>query len=104
MTEIVKSTKENNDTAVQKPSIYSLELQQLKDWAEENGEKAFRGEQIYEWLYKKRVKGFDEMTNLSKALRDQLEEQFTFTTLNTLIQQKSSDGTMKFLFELQDGY
>ena len=44
------------------------------------------------------------MTNLSKALRDKLEEQFTFTTLKTLINQTSSDGTMKFLFELHDGY
>ena len=49
-------------------------------------------------------KGFDEMSNLSKALRDKLEEQFTFTTLKTLIQQTSSDGTIKFLFELHDGY
>lgn len=87
-----------------KPSIYSLELPQLKKWAVANGEKAFRGEQIYEWLYQKRVKGFEEMSNLSKALRDKLKEQFDFTTLKTIIQQTSSDGTMKFLFELNDGY
>ena len=104
MTEIAKSTKEKSDTTVQKPSIYSLELHQLKEWAVENGDKAFRGDQIYDWLYQKRVKGFEEMSNLSKALRDKLEEQFTFTTLKTLIQQTSSDGTMKFLFELHDGY
>ncbi|MFJ8244031.1 23S rRNA (adenine(2503)-C(2))-methyltransferase RlmN [Peribacillus asahii] len=104
MTEITKSTRVKKDTKPEKPSVYSLELQQLKEWAVENGDKAFRGEQIYDWLYKKRVKAFDEMTNLSKQLRDKLEEQFTFTTLNTLIQQTSSDGTMKFLFELHDGY
>ncbi|MFJ8266320.1 23S rRNA (adenine(2503)-C(2))-methyltransferase RlmN [Peribacillus asahii] len=104
MTEITKSTRVKKDTKPEKPSIYSLEIQQLKEWAVENGDKAFRGEQIYDWLYKKRVKAFDEMTNLSKQLRDKLEEQFTFTTLNTLIQQTSSDGTMKFLFELHDGY
>ena len=104
MTEITKSTRVKKDTKPEKPSIYSLEIQQLKEWAVENGDKAFRGEQIYDWLYKKRVKGFAEMTNLSKQLRDKLEEQFTFTTLNTLIQQTSSDGTMKFLFELHDGY
>ncbi|AZV42216.1 ribosomal RNA large subunit methyltransferase N [Peribacillus asahii] len=104
MTEITKSTRVKEDTKPEKPSIYSLEIQQLKEWAVENGDKAFRGEQIYDWLYKKRVKGFAEMTNLSKQLRDKLEEQFTFTTLNTLIQQTSSDGTMKFLFELHDGY
>ena len=55
-------------------------------------------------LYKKRVKSFEEMTNLSKGLREKLEDQFTFTTLKTLIQQTSTDGTMKFLFELHDGY
>jgi len=104
MTEITKSTRVKKDTKPEKPSIYSLEIQQLKEWAVENGDKAFRGEQIYDWLYKKRIKGFAEMTNLSKQLRDKLEEQFTFTTLNTLIQQTSSDGTMKFLFELHDGY
>lgn len=101
MTEITKSAK---DTAQEKPSIYSLELAQLKEWVVENGDKAFRGDQIYDWLYKKRVKSFDDMLNLSKALRDKLDEQFSFTTLKTLIQQTSSDGTMKFLFELHDGY
>ena len=55
MTEIKKSTIEEKDTTVQKPSIYSLELHQLKEWAVENGDKAFRGEQIYDWLYKKRI-------------------------------------------------
>lgn len=86
------------------PSIYSLLPDELKTWLTENGEKAFRADQILQWLYKQRVKSFDDMTNLSKELRTKLEEQFTLTTLNTLIQQTSADGTMKFLFELQDGY
>ena len=100
MTEIEKSTNDKMDTTVKKPSIYSLELHQLKEWAEENGDKAFRGAQIYDWLYKKRVKGFNDMTNLSKDCVINCEEQFTFTTLKTLVNQTSSDGTMKFLFEL----
>ena len=86
------------------PSIYSLQLDELKQWLEENGEKAFRATQIFEWLYEKRVSSFEEMTNLSKNLRTKLEEAFTLTTLNTLVQQTSKDGTIKFLFELQDGY
>ncbi|OCA89673.1 MULTISPECIES: 23S rRNA (adenine(2503)-C(2))-methyltransferase RlmN [unclassified Bacillus (in: firmicutes)] len=88
----------------QLPSIYSLQLDQLKEWLEENGEKAFRATQIFEWLYEKRVSTYEDMTNLSKNLRTKLEESFTLTTLNTLIKQTSKDGTIKFLFELKDGY
>ncbi|MGM0789044.1 MAG: 23S rRNA (adenine(2503)-C(2))-methyltransferase RlmN [Bacillota bacterium] len=101
--ENVKTT-EKKQTAEQKPSIYSLQLDELKDWLKENNEKAFRAAQIFEWLYEKRVASFEDMTNLSKALRDKLNETFTLTTLKTLIQQTSSDGTIKFLFELHDGY
>ncbi|MEK5380233.1 23S rRNA (adenine(2503)-C(2))-methyltransferase RlmN [Niallia sp. FSL W8-0635] len=86
------------------PSIYSMELQALKDWLTEHNEKAFRADQIFEWLYKQRVTSFEDMTNLSKNLRLMLQENFTITTLNTLIQQTSNDGTIKFLFELHDGY
>lgn len=101
--ENVKTT-EKKQTAEQKPSIYSLQLDELKDWLKDNNEKAFRAAQIFEWLYQKRVATFDDMTNLSKALRDKLNETFALTTLKTLIQQTSSDGTIKFLFELHDGY
>ncbi|MGD6841970.1 23S rRNA (adenine(2503)-C(2))-methyltransferase RlmN [Bacillus infantis] len=103
MVENVKTT-EKKQTAEQKPSIYSLQLDELKDWLKDNNEKAFRAAQIFEWLYQKRVATFDDMTNLSKALRDKLNETFALTTLKTLIQQTSSDGTIKFLFELHDGY
>ncbi len=96
----VKAVKKQDE----KPSIYSLQLDELKEWLEQNGEKAFRASQIYEWLYEKRVSSFEDMTNLSKDLRTKLAESFTLTTLNTLIQQTSKDGTIKFLFELHDGY
>ncbi len=86
------------------PSIYSIELEALRDWLKEHNEKAFRADQIFEWLYKKRVTSFEDMSNLSKNLRLLLQENFTITTLNTLIQQTSNDGTIKFLFELHDGY
>jgi 23S rRNA (adenine2503-C2)-methyltransferase len=95
-------TKSENDS--KKTSIYSLQLQQLKDWLSENGEKPFRAEQIYDWLYKKRISTFEEMSNLSKSLRDKLSNHFELTTLKTVIKQTSSDGTIKFLFELFDGY
>lgn len=97
---ITQEKKETNH----KPSIYSLQLHELKDWLKEQNEKAFRAEQIFDWLYKKRVSSFADMSNLSKSLRERLEEHFTLTTLKTLIKQESADGTIKFLFELHDGY
>ncbi|MEK4698827.1 23S rRNA (adenine(2503)-C(2))-methyltransferase RlmN [Solibacillus sp. FSL R7-0668] len=87
-----------------KPSIYSLRLDEMKEWLTTNGEKAFRAGQIFEWLYEKRVKTFEEMSNLSKGLREKLEAEFALTTLSTIIKQESKDGTIKFLFQLQDGY
>ena len=50
-----------------KPSIYSLTRQDLIDWTESKGEKKFRATQIWEWLYRKRVQSFTEMTNISKG-------------------------------------
>ncbi|WP_422392293.1 23S rRNA (adenine(2503)-C(2))-methyltransferase RlmN [Niallia oryzisoli] len=100
-----KTTKTESKTElIQKPSIYSLQLSELKEWLKEYNEKAFRAEQIFDWLYKKRVSDFAQMSNLSKNLRDILSEHFTLTTLKTIIQQESADGTIKFLFELHDGY
>ncbi|MEB2278589.1 23S rRNA (adenine(2503)-C(2))-methyltransferase RlmN [Lysinibacillus xylanilyticus] len=87
-----------------KESVYSLQPEQLEEWLKENGEKPFRAAQIFDWLYNKRVKTFEEMSNLSKGLRDKLEASFALTTLSTIIQQESKDGTIKFLFQLQDGY
>ncbi|MGY3713967.1 23S rRNA (adenine(2503)-C(2))-methyltransferase RlmN [Sutcliffiella cohnii] len=99
-----KTTRKQQEATITKPSIYSLQLHELEAWLIENGEKKFRGKQIFDWLYIKRVTSFEDMSNLSKTLREKLEEHFVLTTLKTLIQQTSSDGTMKFLFELHDGY
>ncbi|MDP4171457.1 MAG: 23S rRNA (adenine(2503)-C(2))-methyltransferase RlmN [Bacillota bacterium] len=89
---------------MKKPSIYTLELHELKEWLVENGEKAFRAEQVFDWLYKKRVLSFEDMSNLSKSVRDKLTDAFEITTLKTAIKQTSTDGTIKFLFELHDGF
>jgi 23S rRNA (adenine2503-C2)-methyltransferase len=102
--EQINTTLTNETTETNKPSIYSLQLPELKKWLSENGEKPFRAEQIYDWLYKKRISSFADMSNLSKGLRDKLENSFQITTLKTIIKQTSSDGTIKFLFELHDGY
>lgn len=87
-----------------KPSIYSLCYEELVNWLQEQGEPTFRAKQIYEWLYEKRATQFDEMTNISKSLRTKLEETYTMTVLKQSARQESTDGTIKFLFELQDGY
>lgn len=86
-----------------KPSIYSLTRQGLIDWTKENGEKSFRASQIWEWLYRKRVQSFEEMTNLSKDLILKLNDQFIVNPLKQRIVQESADGTVKYLFELPDG-
>ncbi|NLP50610.1 23S rRNA (adenine(2503)-C(2))-methyltransferase RlmN [Bacillus sp. RO1] len=100
------NTKEQRkqEEATRKPSIYSLQLHELEEWLLSIGEKKFRTTQIFEWLYQKRVTSFEDMSNLSKSLREKLEETYALTTLKTIVQQTSSDGTMKFLFELHDGY
>ncbi|BCU52106.1 23S rRNA (adenine2503-C2)-methyltransferase [Staphylococcus auricularis] len=87
-----------------KQSIYSLKFEELQSWLIEQGQPKFRAKQIFEWLYDKRVDHFDEMTNLSKDLRALLKENFAITTLSVVVKQESKDGTIKFLFELQDGY
>lgn len=87
-----------------KPFIYNYTLEELKSWLTQHGEKAFRATQLYDWLYVKRANSFADMSNLSKALRDKLEESFTFVPLQEITRQVSSDGTVKFLFSLHDGH
>jgi 23S rRNA (adenine2503-C2)-methyltransferase len=85
-----------------KPFVYDLTLEEWQDWMKANGEQAFRGGQVFDWLYVKRVSSFEEMSNLSKGLREKLEAQFNFVTLSEIDKYQSKDGTVKFLFELQD--
>jgi 23S rRNA (adenine2503-C2)-methyltransferase len=87
-----------------KPLIYSLRLQELKEWLVQQGEKPFRAEQIFDWLYVKRVTSFEEMTNLSKSLREKLAEHFRMDAMTVITRQISQDGTVKFLFQLVDGH
>jgi len=86
-----------------KPNIRSFDKQELKDLFIEKGEKSFRADQVYQWLWQKHVVDFDSMTNVSKDLRKFLDENFTIHQLETLTCQKSSDKTMKSAFALHDG-
>ena len=103
-TEVKPARREKKEKPKLKESIYSLRPDELEQWLKEHGEKPFRAAQIYDWLYNKRVKTFEEMLNLSKGLREKLEANFVLTTLSTIVKQESKDGTIKFLFQLQDGY
>ncbi|MBU6079853.1 MULTISPECIES: 23S rRNA (adenine(2503)-C(2))-methyltransferase RlmN [Allobacillus] len=88
---------------MQKPSIYGLTYNDLQDWLVENGEKRFRASQVWDWLYKKRIKRFEDMKNVNKECIELLEENFEVQALEQVIKQESKDGTIKFLFELPDG-
>ncbi len=95
---------EENKIQVNKIDIKSLSLEELSAELAKYGEKAFRAKQMYEWMHVKLARGFDEMTNLSKAFREQCAERYTYTALKALqVQESAIDGTKKFLFELADG-
>ena len=83
-------------------NIYDLTLKELEDYFVSIKEKPFRSIQIYEGLYKKRFTTFDEMTNISKELRERLKKNFSLYKIKLLIKQKGKDVN-KYLFELEDG-
>lgn len=88
---------------MEKIDIKSLNYEQLIEEMTKINEKPFRAKQVYEWLHVKLVDSFDEMTNLSKALRERLEENYTIIHANVVDKRVSKDGdTSKFLFELYD--
>ena len=87
-----------------KKDIASLNWEELQKELLEAGEKKFRASQIYEWIHKKGAEDFSEMTNLSKALREKLEQNFRIPKVEMIARQISKkDGTNKFLFCLEDG-
>jgi 23S rRNA (adenine2503-C2)-methyltransferase len=87
----------------EKRDIRALSKDELRAFFEANGDKAFRGNQVYEWLWGKGIHSFDEMTNLSKATRSQLEENFVINHIKVDHLQKSNDGTIKNAVKLFDG-
>ena len=87
-----------------KKDICSYNYDELKEEMLVIGEKAFRSKQIYEWLHVKLADDFDEMTNLSKALREKLKKNYEIRKVKMIDHQISKeDPTEKFLFELEDG-
>ncbi|OIJ21266.1 23S rRNA (adenine(2503)-C(2))-methyltransferase RlmN [Anaerobacillus alkalidiazotrophicus] len=85
-------------------SIYGLTFEQLSAWLLEHGHKKGRAEKVWEWLYRKRVKNFTEMVDVNKDCIQLLQDNFVIETLTEHIKQEASDGTIKFLFKLQDDH
>jgi 23S rRNA (adenine2503-C2)-methyltransferase len=86
-----------------KPSIKDLSLQDLAAFLAERRQPRYRARQIRQWLFQKRALSFEEMTNLSGGLRDELAENFSISRPRILRRAESRDGTVKFLFGLADG-
>jgi 23S rRNA (adenine2503-C2)-methyltransferase len=85
-----------------KKDIRKLSLDDLKAWLVEQGEKAFRAKQVYEWIWKHSAQSFDEMNNVSLALRERLDQHFAINAVQVATKQLSNDGTIKSAFKLYD--
>ena len=86
-----------------KKNIKNYDLDNLKEELKLLGEKPFRAEQIFKWIYQDKVTSFDEMTNISIDLRKKLDENYTLGLFKIVKKLESVDGTKKYLFDVQDG-
>lgn len=84
-------------------SLYDFNYEQMAELALSHEWKKFRGHQIFQWLYRKRVTSIDEMSDLSKETREILKANYALKPLTLKDKQVSSDGTTKYLFALEDG-
>ena len=87
-----------------KKDIRALTKEQLRDFFAENGDKAFRGNQVYEWLWNKSLHTFEDMTNISKQTREMLAQNFVINHIKVDSMQKSKDGTIKNGIKFDDGF
>ena len=84
--------------------IKSMTLEELQERFTELGEKTFRAKQVYQWMHEKLALGYEEMSNLSKDLREKLQREEELVTLEMVqVQESAIDGTRKYLFGLPDG-
>ena len=84
--------------------IKSFTLERLQEEMVSLGEKSFRAKQMYEWMHKKQAAGYEEMTNIPRALADKCRGRYDYTALEIRrVQESSADGTRKYLFALADG-
>ena len=80
-------------------SIYSIKREDLEEYFVSKGDKKFRATQVFEWLYRKKAKSFEEMTNLNKKTIEMLNSEFYFDTLK-LVKKQEDNLVKKYLFEL----
>lgn len=88
---------------MKKIDIKELSQKKLGEWFEKQGVKPYRAGQIFKWIYIHQANSFEEMTDLSKSLRELLDEHYTISRLEKSNIETSSDGTKKYLFRLEDG-
>lgn len=88
---------------IEKKDIRALSKEQLRDFFVANNDKAFRGNQVYEWLWSKGAHSFEDMTNVAKTTRSMLEDNFVINHIKVDTMQRSSDGTVKNAVRLHDG-
>lgn len=86
-----------------KKDIRALSKEELRDFFESIGEQRFRGSQVYDWLWNKSAHSFDAMTNISKEMRQHMDENFVINHIEVDNMQKSADGTIKNAVKLFDG-
>jgi 23S rRNA (adenine2503-C2)-methyltransferase len=87
-----------------KPNIRQLSYPEIETYFETLGEAKFRAKQVYEWIWQKHAHSFEDMTNLSKPLRQLLTDTFSFPALKVDATQYSADGTVKTRFRTADGH
>jgi 23S rRNA (adenine2503-C2)-methyltransferase len=88
---------------ITKRDIRALTKDEMRDWFVEHGEQPFRAQQVYEWLWQKSLKNFDDMTNISLETRDLLNQHFVINHIKVDQMQRSADGTIKNAVKLHDG-
>ena len=86
-----------------KNNIKNYNLEELQKIVEDLGEKKYRAEQIFNWIYKENVTTFDDMVNLPLSLREKLKENYDLHIFKIITKQESKDGTKKYLFDVLDG-
>ncbi|AGA77030.1 23S rRNA (adenine(2503)-C(2))-methyltransferase RlmN [Echinicola vietnamensis] len=86
----------------EKKDIRKLSLEELQEFFLAEGDKKFRANQVYDWLWNKSLKNFDDMTNISLSTREMLKANFTINHLKVDLMQHSSDGTIKNAVKLYD--
>ncbi len=89
-----------NESNNQTKSIYDFTLDELK----EKLKPSFRAKQIYDWLYKKYVTSYDDMLNVPKEIKEQLQDEYPMDIMKVIKKEQSSDGSIKYLFKLRDNH